>query len=113
MRISDWSSDVCSSDLIVTGEPDAEGCGSMALWSERILIALPEMHRLAAKDILNWADLKRERFVLSTRDPGPEITDILTAKLVAPGESLDINPHDVHAQHQESLFSRGRGITGV
>ena len=98
---------------IVTGEPDAEGCGSMALWSERILIALPEMHRLAAKDILNWADLKRERFVLSTRDPGPEIKDILTAKLVAPGESLDINHHDVNAESLKSLVSAGRGITVV
>src|SRR3546814_6228463 len=77
----------------------------MALWSERILIALPEMHRLAAKDILNWADLKRERFVLSTRDPGPEIKDILTAKLVAPGESLDINHHDVNAESLKSLVS--------
>src|SRR3546814_20136631 len=77
----------------------------MALWGERILIALPEMHRLAAKDILNWADLKRERFVLSTRDPGPEIKDILTAKLVAPGESLDIYHHYVYPESLKSLVS--------
>ena len=74
---------------VVTGEPAAQGGSSMALWSERILIALPETHRLAAKDVLTWADLKRERFVVSTRDPGPEIEAILIAKLVTPGESLD------------------------
>lgn len=98
---------------IVTGEPDAEVGRSMALWSERILIALPENHPLVAKDVLNWADLKRERFVLSMRDPGPEIEAILIAKLVTPGESLDIDRHDVNAESLKSLVSAGRGITVV
>jgi DNA-binding transcriptional LysR family regulator len=98
---------------IVTGEPAAEEGRSMALWSERILIALPDAHRLAAKDVLTWADLKRERFVLSTRDPGPEIEAILIAKLVTPGESLDIDHHDVNAESLKSLVSAGRGITVV
>lgn len=98
---------------IVTGEQAAESDRSMALWSERILIALPETHQLAAKDVLNWADLKRERFVLSTRDPGPEIEAILIAKLVTPGESLDIDHHDVNAESLKSLVSAGRGITVV
>jgi len=98
---------------IVTGEQAAECDRSMALWSERILIALPETHQLAAKDVLNWGDLKRERFVLSTRDPGPEIEAILIAKLVTPGESLDIDHHDVNAESLKSLVSAGRGITVV
>lgn len=98
---------------IVTGEPGAESGRSMALWSERILIALPEAHRLASKDVLNWADLKRERFVLSSRDPGPEIEAILIAKLVTPGESLDIDHQDVNAESLKSLVSVGRGITVV
>jgi DNA-binding transcriptional LysR family regulator len=85
----------------------------MALWSERILIALPETHRLAAKDVLTWADLKRERFAVSTRDPGPEIEAILIAKLVTPGESLDIDHHDVNAESLKSLVSAGRGVTVV
>ena len=98
---------------IVTDEPTAEGGTSMALWSERILIALPETHRLAAKDVLNWTDLKRERFVLSTRDPGPEIEAILTAKLLTPGESLDIDHHNVNTESLKCLLSSGRGITAV
>ena len=98
---------------IVTGEPAGE-CGRvMALWSERILVALPEAHRLVAKDVLTWADLKGERFVLSTRDPGPEIEAMLIAKLVTPGESLDIDHHDVNAESLKSLASAGRGITVV
>jgi DNA-binding transcriptional LysR family regulator len=98
---------------IVTGEPTAQVGMSMALWSERILIAVPDAHRLAAKEVLNWADLKRERFVLSTRDPGPEIESMLIAKLVTPGESLDIDHHDVNAETLKSLVSAGRGTTVV
>ena len=98
---------------VVTGEAAAASGRSMPLWSERILIALPEAHRLAAKDILNWADLKRERFVLSTRDPGPEIEAILIAKMVTPGESLDIDHHDVNAESLKSLVSAGQGVTVV
>lgn len=98
---------------IVTGEPDTEVGRSMALWSERMLIALPETHPLVAKDVLTWADLKRERFVLSMRDPGPEIEAILIAKLVTPGEVLDIDHHDVNAESLKSLVSAGRGITVV
>jgi DNA-binding transcriptional LysR family regulator len=98
---------------IVTGEPNDEFGTSMALWSERMLIALPEIHPLVAKDVLNWADLKRERFVLSIRDPGPEIEAILVAKLITPGESLDIDHHDVNAESLKSLVGAGRGITVV
>lgn len=33
-----------------------------------------------------WTDLKNERVLMSQRDPGPEILDILLSKLTAPGE---------------------------
>lgn len=58
----------------------------MGLWSECIMVALPEGHRLAGNNIVYWTDLKGETFLFSQRDPGPEIQDILLAKLAAPGE---------------------------
>jgi DNA-binding transcriptional LysR family regulator len=58
----------------------------MVLWSEGIIVALPEDHPLAANEIIYWPDLKLERFLLSERDPGPEIQDILVAKLSSPGD---------------------------
>ena len=62
---------------VVTGEPASDYNRSMVLWSERITVALPEDHPLACNEIIYWTDLKRERFLLSERDPGPEIQDIL------------------------------------
>jgi DNA-binding transcriptional LysR family regulator len=96
---------------IVTGE-SASGYGrSMMLWSERIIVALPEDHPLAANDIIYWTDLKRERFLLSERDPGPEILDILMAKLSSPGELPDVVRHDVGPENIKSLVGAGRGVS--
>lgn len=96
---------------IVTGESTSDCNGSMMLWSERIIVALPEDHPLAANDIIYWTDLKRERFLLSERDPGPEIQDILVAKLSSPGDLPDVVRHDVSPENIKSLVGAGRGVS--
>lgn len=45
---------------------------SLALWSERIMVALPNSHSLADKPVIHWPELKSERFLISHNDPGPE-----------------------------------------
>jgi len=96
---------------IITGEPPPSCSQSMVLWSERIIVALPEDHPLAANDIIYWTDLKRERFLLSERDPGPEIQDILVAKLSSPGDLPDVVRHDVSPENIKSLVGAGRGVS--
>lgn len=96
---------------IVTGESASDFSRSMMLWSERIIVALPEDHPLAANEIIYWTDLKRERFLLSERDPGPEIQDILVAKLSSPGDMPDVVRHDVSPENIKSLVGAGRGVS--
>ncbi|MBG0792420.1 LysR family transcriptional regulator [Methylocystis sp. H62] len=96
---------------VVTGERASDCNRSMALWSERIIVALPENHPLAANEIIYWTDLKRERFLLSERDPGPEIQDILVAKLSSPGDLPDVVRHDVSPENIKSLVGAGRGVS--
>jgi hypothetical protein len=55
----------------------------LPLWSERILVALPEGHQLAAKKSIYWTDLRNETVLLSQYDPGRELEDLLIAKLVS------------------------------
>ena len=100
---------------IVTGESKSKSdCNrSMGLWSERIIVALPDDHPLAANEIIYWTDLKRERFLLSERDPGPEIQDILVAKLGSPGDLPDVIRHDVSPENIKSLVGAGRGVSLV
>jgi DNA-binding transcriptional LysR family regulator len=57
----------------------------LPLWSERILLALPENHRLCEQSTVSWDDLRRERFVFGNRDPGPELRDFLVAKFNGTG----------------------------
>lgn len=96
---------------IVTGEPASDCNRSMVLWSERIIVALPEDHPLAANEVIYWTDLKHERFLLSERDPGPEIQDILVAKLCSPGDLPDVVRHDVSPENIKSLVGANRGVS--
>jgi len=83
----------------------------MALWGERVVIALPERHPLTANEIIYWTDLKRERFTLSKRDPGSEFQNILASKLASLGELPDVMRHDVSVENIRGLIGVGRGIT--
>jgi len=62
---------------IVTGEPNGPHRRSMALWSERIVVALPEGHPLAAQETVFWTALKSETFRTGRRRE--------TAAVPAPG----------------------------
>ncbi|WP_095203479.1 LysR family transcriptional regulator [Mesorhizobium carmichaelinearum] len=95
---------------IVTGEPASREGEAMALWGERIMVALPETHPLAANEIVYWTDLRGETFLLSQRDPGPELRDILLAKLASPGVQPKIVSQDVSRESITSLVGAGLGV---
>jgi len=95
---------------IVIGEAPIPECKSMPLWTERILIALPEAHRLAANEIIYWTDLKGETLLLSQRDPGSEMQDLVIAKLVSPEDPPKIVRHDVSRESIKSLVGVAFGI---
>ena len=111
--------------VIVVGEAKDQGGPSMLLWSERIIVALPAGHRLTSNSMIYWTDLKRERFLLSQRDPGQDLRNIIVQKLSAPGEVLDIASWDVSSEsilamletsHRISLLcesNAGLAYTGV
>ena len=69
--------------VIVTGEAPLFDNNTLPLWSERILVALPEGHRLADEDTIYWTDLRDETVLLSQYDPGREFEDLLMSKLVS------------------------------
>jgi DNA-binding transcriptional LysR family regulator len=95
---------------IVTGERSLLGSRSMPLWSERILILLPEKHRLTQSQIVSWTDLCGETLLLGRRDPGPAIQEYLTAKLVSPEDRPRIISHDVTRESIKSLVGASLGI---
>ena len=85
----------------------------MPLWSERILVALPEGHLLAARKAIYWTDLRNETVLLSQYDPGRELEDLLMAKLVVTADRPKIERHDVSRGIIKTLIAIGFGVSLV
>lgn len=98
---------------IVTGDPTAAESQSMALWSERIFVALPADHHLASQEVVNWADLKGETFLIGEHDPGPDVHDLLIAYLATPGYRPRVVKHNVSHANIKALVGLGYGVTLV
>lgn len=97
--------------VVVLGEPTHSDYAHLSLWSERIMVVLPKDHPLATRDFVYWTDLKSERFIMSRRDPGPEIQDVLVNKLTSPGDRPLIKLVNATSEHILSVVDGNRGIT--
>ena len=96
---------------IVIGSAPLLECSTVSLWSERIMVALLETHPLANKELIYWTDLKAEKVLLSRQDPGPELEDLIKAKLASPADRPGIDFHDVSRGSLWNLVAAGFGIT--
>ena len=97
--------------VVVLGEPAYTDYAHMSLWSERIMVAFPKDHPLATREFVYWTDLKNERFLMSRRDPGPEIQDLLINKLASPGDRPLIKSVNANREDILSVVDGNRGIT--
>jgi DNA-binding transcriptional LysR family regulator len=96
---------------IVSGEIPLLDARSMSVWGERVVVTLPEGHRLANSEAVYWTDLKGETLLISSRDPGPEIQDLLLTKLAASGDRPKAVFHDASCGNIKGLVGCGFGIS--
>jgi DNA-binding transcriptional LysR family regulator len=82
---------------------------SLSVWSERVVVALPEAHALSGRDALHWHDLKSELLLLPQRGPGPEFRKLLTGK-VGHSDAFDLQQHDASLDRLLTLVGAGLGI---
>ncbi|MGE0678929.1 LysR substrate-binding domain-containing protein [Pseudolabrys sp.] len=97
--------------VVVLGEVAHTNFAHLSLWSERLMVAFPKDHPLAKGEFVYWTDLKRERFLMSQRDPGPEIQDMIINKLTSPGDRPLIKSINAHREDVLSAVNGNRGIT--
>ncbi|MFT4120865.1 LysR family transcriptional regulator [Bradyrhizobium sp.] len=103
-----------TADVVISpGRLPSKDTRSLLLWSERILISLPEDHCLAARQIIYWTDLRNEKILLSEYDPGRELEDLLISKLVRSDDRPRVERHDVSQGIIKSLTSMGMGLSLV
>lgn len=95
----------------LTGDPAAEGCEKMHLWSERIFVVVPTKHHLASRRKLSWQDLRGHHFIVSESDPGPEIHDFLVRHLADLGHHPSIQRQAVGRDNLMNLVAIGQGLT--
>ncbi|WP_158815394.1 LysR family transcriptional regulator [Methylocapsa sp. S129] len=98
---------------IVTGESPLLDCKAAPLWSERILVAVPEGHRLAASETVYWTDLRGETLLLNQDDPGEEFQDLLVTKLASSEDRPRVLRHDVSRGSLKNLVGAGFGVSLV
>lgn len=83
---------------------------TLPLWSERVVIAIPEHHPLVGQSVVQWAELRDERLLSSRRDPGPELQHLLMVKLGFHGPHRIVE-HEVGMDHLLSLVGAGLGLS--
>lgn len=71
--------------VIVNGLVRHGALDMLPLWAEHIFVAMPEGHALSQRDAVTWDDLRQERILFSSRDPGPELHNALIAGLTGTG----------------------------
>jgi DNA-binding transcriptional LysR family regulator len=98
---------------IVTGETPLLDGRIMSLWSDRIVVALPEDHRLADGETVYWTDLKGETLLTSRHDPGTDIQELLLTKLSSPGDRPKAVCHNASWGNIKSLVGAGFGVSLV
>jgi DNA-binding transcriptional LysR family regulator len=105
MRLQHGTLDI----IIAPGKLPFE-CKRIALWSERVLIALPDSHRLSSRDVIYWTDLSSETLLMSQYDPYWEFEDLITSKLLSPEDRPNLERHDVSRSILKSLISMKLGL---
>ncbi len=78
--ISGLKGDIIDIAFLTAAGPSWEDC-SLPLWSERVVLAIPEQHPLASQKIIRWTDIEHERVLLSSYGPGPELERLMKSEL--------------------------------
>lgn len=51
--------------------------GMLPIWSERVVVAVPDNHPLASQEVVRWEELKRESLLVPLHGPGAEFISML------------------------------------
>jgi DNA-binding transcriptional LysR family regulator len=81
------------------------------VWSERLMVVIPDGHPLSATDAIFWTDLRREIFVLPTGGVGPAMSDILNSRLSGQGYRANLISQETSLDAILSTVTLGRYIS--
>ena len=98
---------------IVTGDPVQGNTSICPIWSERILLALPEGHQLCGRETIYWTDLVGETILRSGCGQGRELEELLISKFESSEDRPRIERHEVNRSIIKSLVGVVAGVSLV
>lgn len=106
--ISDLASSAIDVAFVAEANPRWED-KSLSVWSERVIVALPQDHPLSGRDVIHWCELRHESMLLPQRGPGPEFLKLLIGKIGC-SDPCRLLRHDVALDRFLALVGAGWGV---
>ena len=97
----------------VAGTPELPDCHSRPIWTELLVVVLPDRHRLAGQSAITWADLVGETFLVRHGGTGPQVHDHIVLRLAGRWPAPTILRFDVGRGTLLSMVGQGFGVTIV
>lgn len=95
---------------LLAGGYEAPDLKHFPLWQERTFAALPEEHTLAAAEMLEWRDLRRERLLVRAFAGSTFAYNYLVSRIGADGELPTATQHLAARESVLGLVGAGYGI---
>lgn len=99
--------------VFLAGIPELPDCHSRRIWTEPLLVVLPEHHPLAGESAITWGDLPGETFLVRHGGTGPQVHDHIVLRLAGRWPAPSILRFDVGRDTLLSMVGQGFGITIV
>ena len=99
--------------VFMAGTPELPDCHTRRIWTEPLVAALPDRHRLAKQAAVTWADLAGETFLARHGGTGPQVHDHIVLRLAGRWPAPSILRFDVERGTLLSMVGQGFGITIV
>jgi len=106
--ISDLASSAIDIAIVADTNPRWDD-KSLSVWSERVIVALPEDHPLSSRDVVQWTELACESLLLPQRGPGPEFLKLLVSKIGC-SDPCRVLRQDVGLDRLLTLVGAGWGV---
>ncbi|MCH4540403.1 LysR family transcriptional regulator [Ochrobactrum sp. A-1] len=84
---------------------------SRVIWRDRLMVALPVKHPLAAQSDVEWLHLADETFLVRHSGTGPQVHDLIVARAAGKWLTPTIQRFDVERSTLLSMVAIGHGIS--
>lgn len=84
---------------------------SRVIWRDRLMVALPVKHPLAAQSDVEWRHLADETFLVRHSGTGPQVHDLIVARAAGKWMTPTILRFDVERSSLLSMVAIGHGIS--